>query len=399
MATLFGLNSKVDPIEYNALNLPKKVAFAESGVSNEYIYSADGTKLSVVHKKASTEVRTDYVGNMIYKNDSLDMILVDGGYIRDGQYHFYFQDHLGSNRVVADAKGNVEQANHYYPYGTPFAESYSPDRQPRKYIGKEYDTENNLDWYDFEARFMDGTRFTTMDPLAEKYYSISPYTYCAGNPIRYVDANGREWKTKEDEETAKEMQREASKRQASLTKTIEKTQKDIETLKNNKKIDPNKKEKRLKELEVNLEDSQLQYNLLNTLNNGITQLGESQTVYTFNAMPSGSQMAVLSSAEDGTVIINHLGTIGNQAHETTHAIQYDNGEFTFDRMGGDVLRFKSIDQRNSAEARAYATEYSITNGTVPHSTGGEIRGTDDVATRRWLYGIKDVNNKYIYRPY
>jgi hypothetical protein len=31
-----------------------------------------------------------------------------------------------------------------------------------------------------------------MDPLAEKYYSISPYTYCAGNPVKYVDPDGRD---------------------------------------------------------------------------------------------------------------------------------------------------------------------------------------------------------------
>lgn len=30
-----------------------------------------------------------------------------------------------------------------------------------------------------------------MDPLCEKYYSISPYAYCAGNPIKYVDPDGR----------------------------------------------------------------------------------------------------------------------------------------------------------------------------------------------------------------
>lgn len=29
-----------------------------------------------------------------------------------------------------------------------------------------------------------------VDPLAEKYYSISPYAYCAGNPVRYIDPNG-----------------------------------------------------------------------------------------------------------------------------------------------------------------------------------------------------------------
>lgn len=29
-----------------------------------------------------------------------------------------------------------------------------------------------------------------MDPLAEKYYSISPYAYCGNNPINAVDLNG-----------------------------------------------------------------------------------------------------------------------------------------------------------------------------------------------------------------
>ena len=29
-----------------------------------------------------------------------------------------------------------------------------------------------------------------MDPLAEKYYDLSPYTYCASNPSNYVDIQG-----------------------------------------------------------------------------------------------------------------------------------------------------------------------------------------------------------------
>lgn len=33
-------------------------------------------------------------------------------------------------------------------------------------------------------------KFLTMDPLAEKYYSWSPYAYCMNNPIRYVDFRG-----------------------------------------------------------------------------------------------------------------------------------------------------------------------------------------------------------------
>jgi len=38
-------------------------------------------------------------------------------------------------------------------------------------------------------------RFTSVDPLAELYYSVSPYAYCLGNPIKYVDNNGM-WPTK-----------------------------------------------------------------------------------------------------------------------------------------------------------------------------------------------------------
>ena len=39
-----------------------------------------------------------------------------------------------------------------------------------------------------------------MDPLCEKYYSISPYAYCAGNPVNLVDPNGMKVKPLGDEE-------------------------------------------------------------------------------------------------------------------------------------------------------------------------------------------------------
>ena len=29
------------------------------------------------------------------------------------------------------------------------------------------------------------------DPLAEKYYSQSPYNYCVNNPVMFVDPEGR----------------------------------------------------------------------------------------------------------------------------------------------------------------------------------------------------------------
>ncbi|GAB6013538.1 RHS repeat-associated core domain-containing protein, partial [Viscerimonas tarda] len=58
-----------------------------------------------------------------------------------------------------------------------------------------------LGLYDFEARQLDGYGgFTSMDPLAEKYYSISPYAYCANNPVRYIDPTGLAWRSTYDED-------------------------------------------------------------------------------------------------------------------------------------------------------------------------------------------------------
>ena len=60
------------------------------------------------------------------------------------------------------------------------------------YNGKELDGMNGLNEYDYGSRWQDPTigRWPTMDPLVDKYYSISPYAYCAGNPVRYIDPTG-----------------------------------------------------------------------------------------------------------------------------------------------------------------------------------------------------------------
>ena len=59
-------------------------------------------------------------------------------------------------------------------------------------IGNIWSGENSLDLYDSHARFYDSMigRTTSQDPLAEKYYHLSPYLWCAANPIKYIDENG-----------------------------------------------------------------------------------------------------------------------------------------------------------------------------------------------------------------
>ena len=50
---------------------------------------------------------------------------------------------------------------------------------------------------DFGSRFYDPATaiFLQQDPLAEKYYNISPYAYCANNPVNFVDPDGKAWET------------------------------------------------------------------------------------------------------------------------------------------------------------------------------------------------------------
>ena len=73
--------------------------------------------------------------------------------------------------------------------------------QWRLYGGKELQTMNGLNLYDFHARWQDYATcwFTTQDPLAEKHYALSPYTYCTGNPIMFIDPTGKETKAFVDE--------------------------------------------------------------------------------------------------------------------------------------------------------------------------------------------------------
>ena len=148
---------------------------------------------------SSTLITTDYCGNAIYRGDTLSMLLTEEGYVTFASdsvpvYHYYLKDHLGSIRVVFDQSGAVEQRNDYYASGALMPTSTNGTLQPYKFGGKELERTAGLDEYDFGARWMDpviGGRFTTMDPLCEKYYSISPYTYCGGDPVNFVDPDGR----------------------------------------------------------------------------------------------------------------------------------------------------------------------------------------------------------------
>ena len=185
------LNKGIEEIQYNSLNLPKLIKFKDQSTIT-YTYAADGTKLRVEHKIGNSTTQTTYCSNVIYEGSIAKCLLTEEGYVSldNGEYYYYLKDHQGNNWVVVDQNSNVEETNHYYPFGGVFTNTRNA--QPYKYNGKELDTKKGLNWYDYGARMYDAAlgRWHVVDPLAEKYYSVSPYNYCMNNPVNAIDSNG-----------------------------------------------------------------------------------------------------------------------------------------------------------------------------------------------------------------
>ena len=106
-------------------------------------------------------------------------------------YH-YHSDHLGSASWITNGNGEAIQHLQYMPFGAPLVNQRAAGYSERfTFTGKERDEETGYGY--FGARYMDHeilTSFLSVDRYASKYPSISPYAYCAWNPIRLTDPTG-----------------------------------------------------------------------------------------------------------------------------------------------------------------------------------------------------------------
>jgi RHS repeat-associated protein len=203
MTSAFGITPGDNPVIYDAFNnllggtaligqqpgdVPKaflNYIFFDKNYENHSVgfeqvgSSADGDHQQLLLSKAITE--EGYIYIYVSNESNLNV-------------NVYFDD-LKITHTAADM---VVQANDYYPFGLTMKPSdFQRDgEQGNKFLynGKELQTDLNLDWYDYGARMYDAAigRWNVVDPLAEKYPSISPYAYVANNPILYVDPDGRE---------------------------------------------------------------------------------------------------------------------------------------------------------------------------------------------------------------
>ena len=116
---------------------------------------------------------------------------------------YNYTDHLGNVRVsYVNDNGTAEivEESNYYPFGLKHkGYNNTSNTQTNKYKygynGKEEQTELGLNWSDYGARNYDASlgRWMNMDPLSEKYLSLTPYNYVGNNPIIRIDPDGMDW--------------------------------------------------------------------------------------------------------------------------------------------------------------------------------------------------------------
>ncbi len=201
------LNKGIVSITYNYLNLPLSIT-KSVGNRVEYTYDAAGTKLSQLYYLNGTLTKTtNFYTNFVYENNAPAWVNYDEGRIllnSNGSSSIneaYLKDHLGNIRVAYYWAGSLktQQVNSYYPFGLNIKGlslngSATYKKNEYLYNGKMMQDEMGLNLLDYGARFYDAVlgRWHSVDPLAEKYESISPFAYCALNPIKFVDKDGCE---------------------------------------------------------------------------------------------------------------------------------------------------------------------------------------------------------------
>ena len=207
--------------------------------------------------------------------------------------YWYHPDHLGSSSWITFSDGEAIQHLHYLPWGENFVDQRSStfDGARFTFSAKEKDAETGYSYFGSRYYNSDLSIWLSVDPMSDKYPSLSPYVYCANNPIKLVDPNGEEV----------EYNSFVDRVIVGLLKIFD--------------VDFRKQFKELKNSEETY--------VFNKNAAGINELStDGKKVYINYSMNDGGK-----SKEAGQTIFSNL------RHETTHAVQFEYGELGFSYRG------------------------------------------------------------------
>jgi len=92
--------------------------------------------------------------------------------------------------VKDSCEKRVVGSKDYYPYGK-VLRMLQFDPQRHRLQGNQHDNETGLEYFNARNLETDLVFFRSIDPMVEKYPSLSPYNYLGGNPLIFVDTDGR----------------------------------------------------------------------------------------------------------------------------------------------------------------------------------------------------------------
>ncbi len=128
------------------------------------------------------------------------------GAVQTFTYEGAMADGTVSVGVLDQETGQMLMTFDYAAYGQRTERARNADEEliegvtaRRAFTGKESQKEDfDIDYIDFGARLYSPVirRWVTPDPKSEDYYGISPYAYCADDPVNLVDPDGRDLKDK-----------------------------------------------------------------------------------------------------------------------------------------------------------------------------------------------------------
>ena len=374
-------------IDYNLIERPERIV-TQSGDTVYYVYTATGEKLSEIYRSRDglSDLRRDFAGVHEMTDGWFTQLNLQQGYIDSiGTLHIYVPDFQGNVIGVVNSRTHqLEQQTDYYPYGQPHPDALGAEIQRRKYGGKELLTELGLDEYDFSARRLAPCgSFTQPDPKATKYPWLSPYAYCAGDPINYVDPTGMFFDNPEKFYNLKK----------SLLDVAKSTEDRINTLENKLKSETAKgsSESKLGKIRANIDE---QNEIAAALNKTLAtiQVMEEDPDRVYKLERTYNDDHHVRQDKNGKIIIEY-SDVSLAGHEITHVQQYLDDPKHINFTNGR-LAYQFYDKARSPgiavqmEVEAYKVQYAIKKRTMPIP----VRSINDINyeyissafAKRWL---------------
>ncbi|MCW5921679.1 MAG: hypothetical protein KIS77_05000 [Saprospiraceae bacterium] len=347
---------------YNHLNLPNSI----NNSADSYItltYTADGEKLT----KISPAETRNYITGIEYLGANLDAIYhAEGRCTPNGasafHYEYTLKDHLGNARVNFRANGTAVtflEEMHYYPFGMLMEGigTAAVTVNKYKYNGKELNDDLGLNLSDYGARWYDAAlgRWWSVDPLGDhpKQVGISPYTFTANNPIKYVDPTGMIW----------ENPKQAERLTKSVNKRLEKIEKN--SIKIQAKINKGSlSDKKLAKLEGQLAENNQKTELLNQSLSDIEAISKASETFNLTGPSKSDGTHGVIKNDKGVIQIEGSST-GLHLHEIRHVGQsIEAGGLKFNKNGQLINAATTLEEARNNEVNAYQVQYSY-DGSYP----------------------------------